>query len=83
MIHGIVEVFSPEDHKSEITYDESKPDTLQSILDWSKTEKELGYKPEYTFLKMMRDFKEEMEKEPFAKLWGTAEYYESLYGDKL
>ncbi len=82
MIRGIVEVFSPEDHKSEIIYDESRPDTLQSILDWSKTEKELGYKPEYTFLKMMRDFKEEMEEEPFAKLWGTGEYYENLYGEK-
>lgn len=32
---------------------------------------------------MMRDFKEEMEKEPFAKLWGTSEYYEKLYGDKI
>ncbi len=83
MIRGIVEVFSPEDNKSEITYDKTKPDTLQSILDWSKTKKELGYEPEYTFVKMMRDFKDEMGKEPFAKLWGTGEYYEKLYGDKL
>lgn len=51
MICGIIEVFSPEDHKSEITYDATKPDTLQSILDWSKTKRELGYEPEYTFVK--------------------------------
>ncbi len=83
MIRGIVEVFSPENQKSEITYDRTKPDTLQSILDWSKTEKDLGYKPEYTFVKMMQDFKEEMEKEPFAKLWGTGKYYDDLYSDKM
>lgn len=83
MIRGIVEVFSPEDNKSQILYDASKPDTLQSVLDWSKTQRELGYEPEYTFLKMMEDFKEEMKSEPFAKLWGTGEYYEKLYGDKV
>lgn len=82
MIRGIVEVFSSEEHKSEITYVSSKPDTLQSMLDWSKTQKELGYEPEYTFIKMIKDFKQEMETEPFAKLWNTGSYYEELYGDK-
>lgn len=82
MIRGIVEVFSPEGSKSEISYDPSKPDTLQSLLDWSKTKKDLGYNPEYTFVKMMQDFKEEMKNEPFAQLWGTGEYYEGLYGEK-
>lgn len=82
MIRGIVEVFSPENNKSEISYDSSKPDTLQSILDWSKTKKELGYEPEYDFIKMMKDFKQEMAEEPFAKLWGTGDYYEKMYGSK-
>lgn len=81
MIRGIVEVFSPDNNKSVISYDPSKPDTLQSILDWTKTKKELGYKPEYDFIKMMKDFKAEMKEEPFAKLWGTGDYYEKLYGD--
>ena len=80
MIQGIVEVFSDDNNKSAISYDSSKPDTLQSILDWSKTKKELGYEPEYDFIKMMKDFKKEMEEEPFAKLWGTGNYYENLYG---
>lgn len=83
MIRGIVEVFSSEDNKTEISYDPTKPDTLQSILDWTKTKNELGYEPEYTFIKMMKDFKKEMQEEPFAKLWGTGAYYENLYGDKL
>ena len=82
MIHGIVEVFSPKNNISNISYDSSKPDTLQSILDWSKTEKELGYHPQYNYIKMLEDFKKEMEDEPMAKLWGTRSYYEELYGNK-
>lgn len=83
MIHGIVDVFSPENNKSEISYDKTKPDTLQSMLDWSKTKKDLNYNPEYDYINMLKDFKEEMKKEPFAKLWGTRQYYENLYKDKV
>ena len=83
MIHGIVEVFSPENNKSQITYDSSKPDTLESMLDWSKTKKELDYNPEYTYIKMLKDFKKEMKDEPFAQLWGTGKYYDDLYKDKI
>lgn len=80
MIRGIVKVFSPADHPSPVTYAPEKPDTLQSMLDWSKTARELGYHPTYDFLTMMRDFKHEMENEPFAQLWGTGRYYDDLYG---
>lgn len=83
MIRGIVEVFSPADNKSEITYDSEKPDTLQSILDWSKTRDELRYVPEYDFIRMMEDFKKEMKEEPFAQLWGRKEDYEKLYNQSL
>ncbi|MFZ2462166.1 MAG: NAD(P)-dependent oxidoreductase [Caldibacillus thermoamylovorans] len=82
MIRGIVEVFSPEDNKSEITYDETKPDTLQSMLDMSKTKRDLGYDPQYSYIDMLQDFKKEMKEEPFAKLWNTGEYYEKLYGEE-
>ncbi|MBR6850679.1 MAG: NAD(P)-dependent oxidoreductase, partial [Lachnospiraceae bacterium] len=57
MIRGIVEVFSPPGHRSEIDYDSTKPDTLQSMLDWSKTKRELDYQPVYDFISMLRDFK--------------------------
>lgn len=83
MIHGIVEVFSPENKKSIISYDATKPDTLQSMLDWSKTEKELNYKPQYSYIKMLEDFKQEMETEPLKKLWGTREDYEKLYDNQI
>lgn len=82
MIHGIVEVFSQEDKKSTISYDNSKPDTLQSMLDMSKTQNELGYQPQYSYIDMLKDFKKEMVEEPFARLWNTGDYYENLYGEK-
>jgi nucleoside-diphosphate-sugar epimerase len=83
MIHEIVKEFSPHDKPSSITYDSTKPDTLQSILDWTKTKEELKYEPKYGFNALLKDFKVEMEKEPFAKLWGTRSYYEDLYGSKI
>lgn len=83
MIKGIVEVFSPEDKKSVISYDSSKPDTLQSILDMTKTKQDLGYDPKYTYIDMLKDMKKEMIEEPFAKLWNTGDYYEGLYGNKI
>lgn len=81
MIHGIVEVFSPKDNKSIISYDKSKPDTLQSILDMSITQQELGYEPQYSYIEMLKDIKKEMGAEPFATLWNTSAYYENLYGN--
>lgn len=80
MIHGIVEVFSPKDNKSRVSYDKSKEDTLQSVLDMSKTQKELGYQPQYSYIDMLKDIKKEMMEEPFARLWNTGKYYEDLYG---
>lgn len=83
MIHGLVQVFSDKNNKSNITYAPQYPDTLQSMLDWSKTKKDLGYNPSYDFIRMMEDFKKEMQIEPFAKLWNTGKYYDDLYKNKI
>lgn len=82
MIRGIVDVFSPEDHKSQISYDPSKPDTLQSMLDWTKTHDELGYVPQYDYIRLLEDFEKEMRAEPMAGLWGSRSDYEKLYAEK-
>ena len=74
-IRGIVEVFSPKDHPSEITYVPEKPDPLENAFDASKTFNELNWKPKYSYIDQLRDFKHEMETEPFAKLWGTKDDY--------
>jgi UDP-glucose 4-epimerase len=83
MIRGIVDEFSPTDNKSEILYDAKMPDTLQSILDWSKTQEDLGYHPIYSYRRLLKDFKQEMEREPYSKLWGTKEYYEGLFNSEI
>jgi len=83
MIKGIVDVFGKNGSKSEISYDVDKPDTLQSILDYTKTTKDLGYTPEYDYISLLNDFKEEMETEPFSELWGKRSDYEKMYGDKV
>lgn len=80
-IKGIVEVFSPKDNPSVITYVKDKPDPLENAFDATKTFNELNWKPQYSYLDQLRDFKHEMETEPFAQLWGTkADYAEQRCG---
>lgn len=75
-IKGIVKVFSPEDHKSTISYEPSKPSARQFVLDITKTCNELGYEPKYSWEDYCKWFKEQQEKQIFLKLWGTEEDYE-------
>ena len=74
-ILGIIEVFSPAGHRSPVIYCPEKPDPLQNAFDVTKTFEELNYRPQYSYLDQLRDFKHEMETEPFAQLWGTKEDY--------
>lgn len=74
-IKGIIEVFSPKDKPSEIIYCPEKPDPLENAFDVSKTFSELDYKPEYSYIDQLRDFKKEMEEEPMAQLWGVKSDY--------
>lgn len=69
-VEKIVEIFSPSNLRSNISIDFSKPDTLEYVFDISKTEKYLGYVPQYGYIDYLIDFKKEMEKETFALLWG-------------
>lgn len=74
-IRGIVEVFSPKETPSPIVYAPDKSDPLENAFDVSKTFEELKWKPKYSYLDQLRDFKKEMETEPFAQLWGTKDDY--------
>lgn len=74
-IEGIIEVFSSQDHFSEIIERPDKPDTASYIMDVSKTVRELGYAPQYDYLSYLKDMKKEMETEPFSQLWGIREDY--------
>ncbi len=74
-IKGIIDVFSPVDKRSVMNYLPDKPDASQFIFDITKTRRDLGYKPAYSYLESLQDFKQEMENQPFAKLWGKEEDY--------
>ena len=34
-----------------------------------------SYRPQYSYIDQLRDFKKEMEEEPMAQLWGTKDDY--------
>jgi len=75
-IKGIVEVFSPKDNPSQIIYCPEKPDSLQNAFDMTKTFADFPtYRPHYSYIEQLKDFKKEMETEPMAQLWGTKEDY--------
>ena len=74
-VRGIVDVFSPEGNKSEIVYCPEKQDCTQFVLDIEKTKRELGYEPRYSWKDYLLKFKETMETQPFAKIWGREEDY--------
>ena len=75
-VEGIVDVFSPKDKKSIITYSPEKRDSQQFVLDIRKTINELSYEPKYSWKDYLIDFKYEMEQQPFKKLWGEeSDYY--------
>jgi len=69
-VEGIVSVFANSGKHSEIFYDDNRPDAPEYIFDISKTERELGYKPQYSYMQYLQDLKTEMKNETFAMLWG-------------
>lgn len=75
-IHMIAKVFAP-GVPSSIEYCPDKPSSPQFVLDINKARRELGYNPQYTFEKLLLDFKKNMDEEPYALLWGRKEdFYE-------
>lgn len=77
-VRGIVDVFCPIDKKSIITYCPEKQNSTQFVLDIKKTVFELGYEPKYSWHDYLVKFKEEMEIQRFAKIWGREEDYYQL-----
>ena len=75
-IEGIIEVFSPKEKKSKISYSPEKRSAQQFVLDIRKTVNELGYAPQDSWNDYLLDFKNDMKNQPFAKLWGKeSDYY--------
>ena len=74
-IDGIIKVFSSK-RKSKKIYCPEKPNALFNHLDSTKTVKELGYSPKFSYLDSLLDFRKEMESNRFKKIWGTRADYE-------
>lgn len=64
-IEGIVEVFSPENNRSNIILRSDRPNAPQYIMDISPARNELGYEPKYNYIEMLKDMKNEMERKRF------------------
>ena len=54
-IQGMIDVFSPEDNKSEIIEVPDKPTFDSFVMDISNAKEELGYQLEYTYIKYLED----------------------------
>jgi UDP-glucose 4-epimerase len=63
-VKDIIEVFSPPGRRSTISYNPNKPDTLSYLYDIRKAQRDLGYRVEYPFRKMLEDYKAEMQRIP-------------------
>ena len=68
-IEGMIEVFSPPDRKSVIIEKPEAPGFVSFVMDIQNAKDELGYQPEYTYIKYLEDYKREQEKNRFGDLW--------------
>jgi len=66
-IEGIIKVFSKENNISKIINCPEKKDCDDFVMDILNAQKELGYVPEYTYIKYLEDYKKEMELNRFNK----------------
>lgn len=67
-IEAIIEVFSPENHRSKIIYRPDKPCGGGFLMDVSNAKKELGYEPVYSVMDLFQNYKEEMAINRFGEL---------------
>ena len=58
-IDGIIEVFCPEDKKSELVMKPSGSGFVSFVMDIEKLKTDLGYVPRYSYLEYLRDYKKE------------------------
>ena len=68
-IEGYIRFFSPSPANDMIIKKKDNPSFVSFVMDISKAEKELGYKPVYTFEKYLKDYKLERELKRFDNLW--------------
>lgn len=68
-VRGMIEIFSSGNKKSQIVFCPEKASARQYDIDISKTRRELGYEPAYSYLEYLKDFKNEMIENRFKELF--------------
>lgn len=68
-IEGMVQVFSPADAPSKIIEKPEKTSFTSFVMNIDNAKKELGYAPEFTYIKYLEDYKKERELKRFDELW--------------
>jgi len=69
-VKGIIDVFSPKENPSKIIYCYEKRSQDSYLYDIENSKVELGYQPEYSYIKMLEDMKNEMNGNRFDHLVG-------------
>ena len=67
-IDVIIKVFSPKNKKSKIIYCPQKKNYDNFVMDITNITKDLGYIPEYDYIKYLEDYKKEREIKRFDKI---------------
>ena len=68
-IEGIIDVFSPKEHMSNIVEKPEKSSFTSFVMDIENAKKDLGYKPEFSYIRYLEDYKKEQKLNRFAELW--------------
>ncbi len=67
-VKGMIQVFSPKDHPSEIIYRPEKRSAINILMDISKSTRDFGYEPKYDYMSYLLDYKNEMQGNRFEGL---------------
>jgi len=67
-IEGIIDVFCPDEKKSDIIYCPDKQNAMEYVMDITNAKVELGYEPKYFYKDYLLDYKDEMKKNRFQGL---------------
>lgn len=68
-IQGMIDVFSPENQKSNIIEKPEGATFTSFVMDIENAKQDLGYIPEYSYTDYLKDYKKEQEMKRFDELW--------------
>lgn len=68
-IQGMIEVFSPQNKPSQIIYKPEGNGFVSFVMDIENARQDLGYEPQYTYIKYLEDYKKEQKLKRFDELW--------------